>query len=1050
MLGAPRSCVLVAAAGLVLALGAGVWMWTGPRGVPHESVDFNRDIRPILNQNCTSCHGGVKQQGGVSFIYREEALGKGDSGRPAIVPGRPNASELIARVVSTDPEGRMPYRAPPLKPKQIALLKQWIAEGAQWKEYWAFVPPTTREVPEVRRRDWPRQPLDRFILARLERESLQPSPEADKSALLRRVSLDLTGLPPTPREVAEFLSDASSDAYEKQVDRLLASPRYGERWASMWLDLARYADSKGYELDLVRPGVWPYRDWVIGAFNRNLPYDQFVIEQLAGDLLPNPTFDQLIATAFHRQTPANDEGGTDDEEYRLVAVMDRVATTWSVVNGLTINCVQCHAHPYDPVRHDEYYKSLAFFNTTRDADRFVDDSPMLPVPTDPTRRDETARLVGRRAALQREIVEAGRAMQGSVKWAGLPISQGKVDAALALDRYLSELKLSEREGRSPDPDQQLSKAELRKLFDMLIPQTVSELRQARETPPLPLQIQSGAAHVEGTLPSRSVFELMTESTKRPANALRIEIPPESPQTARHSPEEGFIVDQVEAWTVSGQGKEEKIAFQYFVPDSEENLAISLKPPAGGAQASAAGTTSAFAANPKLFRTRSLIAIPKESLPAGVRIKLHLWHSKQIVLFKPATVRRVTVSTSDDARWAGWGHDAKQLARLAELADVERRLAAIPSVPLPVMVEQDAYEQRETLLFERGNFLTKVGSVLAPDVPAIFPSLPEGQPRNRLTMARWFFRPGQPLTARVAVNRYWEQLFGTGLVETLEDFGSAGESPSHPELLDWLALHFQNDLGWDMKRLLKELVTSSTYRQSARATPAALERDPANRLLARGPRQRLSAEMVRDQALAASGLLTESIGGPPVMPPQPQSVSADAMSADNPFWKWVDAEGANRYRRSLYTILKRTSIYPSLTTFDASARSISLPRRVPTNTPLQALVTLNDPVYREAADALAKRMLEASTAESGIVRTNGLDAAKSVDRAVDRGLTYGALSVISRVPSEQELESLRALYSRSLASGSKTSSTGRRLVSAELAAWKAVATALLNLDVALTR
>jgi mono/diheme cytochrome c family protein len=380
------------AALVVVAIGAA---WTGWLHVrpfsPRDRVDFSRDIRPIFNQNCTACHGGVRQKNGVSFIYRAEALGKGKSGRPIIVAGDPDASELMVRVTSKDPETRMPYRAPPLSPQQIALLRRWIKEGAQWEDHWAFVAPKPQPLPAVKRADWVRRPLDRFILARLEKESLEPSPEADKAELLRRVSFDLTGLPPTAEEEAAYLADSSPNAYEKQVDRLLASPSYGERWASMWLDLARYADSQGYEKDSGRPGVWPYRDWVIDAFNRNLPYDKFVITQLAGDLLPNSTFEDQIATSFHRQTPNNAEGGTDDEEFRLIAVMDRSATTWSVLNGITMNCVQCHSHPYDPIRHVEYYRSLAFFNTQGDADQ-DDDSPNLRVPKDKARYAEASQI----------------------------------------------------------------------------------------------------------------------------------------------------------------------------------------------------------------------------------------------------------------------------------------------------------------------------------------------------------------------------------------------------------------------------------------------------------------------------------------------------------------------------------------------------------------------------------------------------------------------------------------------------------------------------------
>src|SRR5215467_3044031 len=385
-----------------------------------EEVHFSRDIRPILNQNCMPCHGGVRQKNGVSFLFREEALGTGKSGKRTIVPGKPDQSELIARITSSDSEARMPYHAPPLSAQQIDLLRRWIKQGAKWEDHWAFVAPKPQALPAVKHSDWPRQPLDRFILARLEKEGLSPSPEADKSALLRRVSFDLTGLPPTPEDQASFLADSSPNAYEKQVDRLLASPRYGERWASMWLDLARYADTKGYEKDEERPGVWPYRDWVIDAFNRNVPYDRFVITQLAGDLLPDATFEDQIATSFHRQTPVNDEGGTDDEEFRTVAVMDRSATTWSVLNGLTINCVQCHSHPYDPIRHGEYYKSLAFFNTSQDAD-LPEDTPVMRVPKDKTRYAEAAKIQEEITGLTRSVVNDGRKLESEARWTALPL-----------------------------------------------------------------------------------------------------------------------------------------------------------------------------------------------------------------------------------------------------------------------------------------------------------------------------------------------------------------------------------------------------------------------------------------------------------------------------------------------------------------------------------------------------------------------------------------------------------------------------------------------------
>lgn len=979
-----------------------------------EEVSFSRDIRPILNQNCVSCHGGVRQKNGVSFIFREEALGVGKSGRRTIVPGKPDASELIARLMSTDPETRMPYHSAPLPPQQIALLRRWIKEGAKWEDHWAFVAPKPQPLPAVKRSGWARQPLDRFILARLEKESLQPSPEADKASLLRRVSLDLTGLPPTLEEQTAYLADPSPDAYEKQVDRLLASPRYGERWAALWLDLARYADSKGYEADRSRPGVWPYRDWVIDAFNRNLPYDQFVTKQLAGDLLPNATFEDEIATSFHRQTPNNDEGGTDDEEFRLVAVMDRSATTWSVLNGLTMNCVQCHSHPYDPIRHAEYYKSLAFFNTSRDAD-IPEDLPVLHVPKDRSRYPEAGQLQREIAALTRSVVDFGRKREEQTVWTPMPITDASASAALAL-RW-EEVELQRQLAHLPEEKLSPKKAESkRKDLTHAIAEIKATANSKAARTPVAFQIRDGEMLAAANTPGQSVYELTARSDEQAMTALRIEVVPLNPELARHTPEDGFIVDKVEAWVVQPNGQQEKIAFRSFVSDSEQNLETALARAANGDP-----ETGGFAANPNLFRSRWTIGIPvaSVSLPRGSRIKLQLTQT-QNASDKPAIIKRARLFTSSDPGWSDLPNQQDFGGGLARLTKLTRDLAKIPTVELPVMEEQPDYAKRQTLEFERGNFLTKTGPALTPDVPGLFPKLPAGAPRNRLTLAKWFFEPGQPLTARTAVNRYWEQLFGTGIVETLENFGSVGEEPSHPELLDWLALHFENDLHWDMKALLRELVTSATYRQSAKSTPALTERDPRNRLLARGPQQRLTAEMVRDQALVASGLLTTTMGGPPVMPPQPQGVWNSVYNDS----KWIDAKGPDRFRRAIYTHIKRTSGYPSFLTFDASDHDVSLARRIPTNTPLQALVTLNDPVYEEASESLAKRMMKATT---------GLDGR----------LRYGARLVLSREPTDGEVASLRELFEKADA-GPKGKPGG------EMAALTAVASVLFNLDAAMTR
>ena len=993
---AAATCIV--AAGMVLR---------APRQAERDLVDFNRDIRPILNSNCIGCHGGVKQAGNVSFSYREQVLGKGRSGRATVVPGSPRQSELMARITSSDPEFRMPLHRPALKAEQIALLRRWIEQGAAWQDYWAFVAPRPQPLPPVRDAGWVRQPMDRFILARLEGEKLRPAPQADRAALLRRVSLDITGLPPTPAEQAAFLADTAPDAYEKQVDRLLASPRYGERWASLWLDLARYGDTKGFEKDRARPGSWVYRDWVIDAYNRNRPYDDFVTRQLAGDLLPNAGFEDRIATAFHRQTPANDEGGTDNEEFRLAAVMDRASTTWSVLNGVSFNCVQCHSHPYDPIRHVEYYKFLAFFNTTRDADIAFDrsldeDWPVLSVPRDRAHYGEADRIQRELAALRGRIVTASRAADTATRWTLSPITGGVGSEALGVEHAIAELQ-----------DQPANAGR-----DRQIAQLRGRLEAARQKPPAAgFHLVKGMAEKTGTVPMNSAYDLTVRPGLNRITALRIEVPPADPARAIHAPEKGFVSNHVAAWIVTPDGRAQPLALRMLAPDGEEvvqgNLTRLLRHPVGSdAPGQAQGRYAAhagFMANPSLFRTRWVVAIPETpfDMPKGATLRLRLIQTEPINA-ESSPPPRLRVLVSADARWTQYAASPALAADMARMETLERALRAIPSVPLPVMVEQPAQEKRPTLLFDRGSFLTQVGPPLAADVPASFPRLPAGAPHNRLTLARWFFAPQQPLTARVAVNRYWEQVFGTGLVETLEDFGSAGEKPSHPELLDWLALHFQNDLRWNTKALLRELVTSAAYRQSAVTTPALQQRDPRNRLLARGPQQRLTAEMIRDQALQASGLLNPQMGGPPVMPVQPEGVwNTDANNPE----RWVNGTGPDRYRRAVYTYIKRTAIYPSFVTFDAADRQLSSPRRLPTNTPLQALVTLNDPAYHQMAQALAARMAR---------EARGLDAQLDVGArwVLSRALTPGERTVLARLHRESGMV--------------------------------AVASALLNLDAALTR
>ena len=991
-------------------------------------VDFATQIRPIFNQNCVSCHGGVKAAGDISYVYRDVLTKVGKkSGRRVIVPGQPGESELIARVTSADKDYRMPPadHAAALPPDKIALLREWIQQGAPWQDHWAFVPPVRPNVPVVavgaaspKQPGFPRAstpktqagsgsqphpaiaPIDAFIRARLAKEGILPSPEAPRAALLRRVAFDLTGLPPAPEEIAAYTSDSAPDAFERQVDRLLASPQFGERWASYWLDLARYADSKGYEKDDHRT-VWQYRDWLVRAFNRNLPYDKFVIEQLAGDLLPNATMEQHIATGFHRQTQVNDEGGTDDEEYRIAAVVDRVATTWQVTSAVTFNCAQCHSHPYEPIRQQEDYQLFAFFNGTRDAD-FRDEIPTLRVPDDPARIEEAWRLRREADALRREVVDAGKQLEASrAQW------------------------------------------------------RPAEVLSVRVTPDATIGVRDGVVAAEGTLAAAARYELtlpLLSLSGEPPTALRFEVSPEAPEKARHTPERGFIVTEIQLDVTTPDGAVQPVRVGRFFPDTDQFTTITTKalakpaaakaaevadrpadaPPAKGrvgesaaaskqrkkksakaapvanpAKAGAMPTAPEevrdvtlefhFAANPTISGPRWVVAALREPLvaPPGSTLHVTVLHSRQITE-KPAPVRRLRIATSADARWNALARDPEVARKAARVSEALAELAKIPGTELPVMEELPESEPRETRLFVRGNFLDKTGAPLPRGVPSLFPPLPAGAPANRLTLARWFFQPGQPLTARVAVNRFWEQLFGTGLVATVEDFGSVGERPSHPELLDWLAVHFERDLQWDLKALLREIVTSATYRQEATIRSELVERDPLNRLLARGPRQRLTAEMVRDQSLAASGLLSGKMGGPPVMPPQPAGVWQTVYNAKD----WVEAKNEDRYRRALYTFWKRSAPYPAFLTFDLPARDLCTVRRTPTNTPLQALVTLNDAAYAEVARALAARVeteLGDSRVEPRIARLFEL--------------------VISRPPTPTEAARLKKLHDDSMSAAS---------------------------------
>jgi hypothetical protein len=840
--------------------GVGCWAaLAGLSAMPARAIDFNRDVRPILSNNCFKCHGpdAAERKAGLRLDAQEHALKSSESGARAIVPGKPDESELVRRILAGDDE-RMP---PPDSNKRLSdaektLLKEWVAAGAPWQEHWAFLapkrPPVPVASPDGASREWPRNPIDHFILARLQAEKLAPSAEADRPTLIRRLSLDLTGLPPTPEEVDRFVGDAGADAYERLVERLLQSPRYGERLAQEWLDAARFADTNGYHIDNGRDMSF-WRQWVIASYNANLPFDQFTVEQLAGDLLPSPTFDQLIASGFNRNHMTNFEGGAIPEEYHAAYIVDRVNTTSTVWLGLTVACTQCHDHKYDPLTQKEFYQLYAFFHN---------------VPEN-----------------------------------GLDGGRGNSEPMIKLPSREQQARLDE------------------------LAQAVSSLERELDAP----IAEVDAAQVN--------WEREMSAASKPEDQL--------PQAVR------------DALAVAAESR-----------DANQQGAIR-----------------------RYFRRH---------------------HSDLKPRFEALDKRK------------------------AEQAELDK---AIPTT----MVMREMSSPRETFLLVRGQY-DKRGEKVSAGVPACLPPLTAGAPANRLGLAQWLVDPAHPLTARVTVNRFWQMLFGTGLVKTSEDFGSQGERPSHPELLDWLAVEFRES-GWDVKHLLRLMVTSATYRQASAATAELLAKDPENRLLARMSRLRLPAETIRDQALAAAGLLDGRIGGPSVSPYQPAGLWEELMSReDGKNWTaqvYVQSHGADLYRRTMYTFWKRTSPPPTLATFDAPDREVCTVRRARTNTPLQALILMNDPTYVEAARKLAERVL----AEPG---------------TTDERLARAFCLVVARRPRQREQDVLRGVFETQLAAFRAASDSIEKLLAvgesprdgrfepAELAAWATVASLVLNLDEAVTR
>ncbi|HEU4902748.1 MAG TPA: DUF1553 domain-containing protein, partial [Flavisolibacter sp.] len=819
--------------GSLLALGA-LFVFS----TKHSAVDFNTQVKPILNRSCINCHGGVKKQGGFSVLFRSDALAKLKSGKYGIVPGEPGKSEMIRRIKLKDPEERMPYQHEPLTAEEISILTNWIKQGAKWGNHWAYVPVQQVAVPKpaaslfglvaAEKNDWAKNDIDYFIYDKLQAQQLKPSPEADKATLLRRLSLDLTGLPPSEQLATQFLQSSQANAYEQLVDSLLASPSYGERWTSVWLDLARYADTKGYERDAGR-SIWKYRDWLIKAFNDDKPYNQFLTEQLAGDLLPNATDEQFVATAFHRNTMTNDEGGTDNEEFRTAAVIDRVNTTWQSLLGTTFACVQCHSHPYDPFTHEEYYQFMAFFNDSRDEDTNAD-YPLL--------RHYTSEDSLQVLRIVQWLKQNGYSERASEVYRFLKTWQPAINS-LRADKFInSELVDTKWLGFRNNASTRLAQVNLDS-FNQLLVRFMSFTTGGKWT-----------IHLDK--PDGPILKTIAV-----------------PKT------QGWLIQAVDFPTQNG------VHDLYF---SYSNPALK-KPTDNGMMFDWFYFTQPFPGHEK----------------AGY----------------------------DTIKKAWWKLLAKD----------------VPTTP--VMMDNPSYMHRPTNMFVAGNWLVK-GKEVSAGVPKSLNPFPTNAPKNRLGLAQWLTDKRNPLTARTMVNRLWEQLFGTGLVETLEDMGTKGAEPTHQELLDFLAWRYMNEFGWSTKKLLKEIVFSATYRQSSRVSREVLEKDQFNKFYERGMRVRLSAEQIRDQALAASGVLSKKMYGPSAMPWQPQGIWMSPWNGD----EWKKSDGDDQYRRALYTYWKRTAPYPSMITFDAVGREVCVSRRIRTNTPLQALVTLNDSTYMDLSRQFA--------------------------------------------------------------------------------------------------
>ncbi len=1005
----------------VFGLIANIACLHGHRLCAQAAVSFNRDVRPILASKCFVCHGRDEEhrQAGLRLDDRDEAITSG-----AITPGEPDESELIRRIFSDDPEEIMPppHAETPLADTEKNLLRQWIAQGARYEIHWAFVPPQAPDIPEADTSGWARNAIDQFVLRKLLQNDLQPSPEADPYVLVRRVYLDLIGLPPSVEQADAFVNSTDPQAYTILVDSLLESPHYGERWARPWLDLARYSDTNGYEKDRPRT-IWPYRDWVIRSLNDDMPFDQFSIEQIAGDMLPDATPDQIVATGFHRNTMLNEEGGIDPLEYRFLALVDRVATTGTVWMGLTIGCAQCHTHKYDPITHSDYYRLMALLDNADEPDFAIPDS-------------ETA---NRRKQIQQQI--------------------NRLESKLALQFPPLDGSAPEIERRAENMKNELAKWIRVNKSKAARWSVIRPTEMKTNLPKLEL-LDDGSIFSSGDITKRDVFELTFDlnGLTRPVTALRLEalpderLPAGGPGRTYYEGRKGdFFVSEVSAF-VDGRA----IEFAGASSSYGDAKAISQAVFDGD------GSTGWQPGNRKGQRLQLVMNLRQpieraKSLRIKILFERHYAASLGRFRFAVTSKENATanqlpdeieklLAEQDETSWPD--NERMQVERYfllttplladarKEIDELNRKMPAY--VETMVMQERPVDNRRITYRHHRGEYLSPKESV-TPAVPAMFAATsPQHQPpTNRLELARWLVSDANPLAVRVAVNRAWRNIFGAGLVRTSGDFGVQSQIPTHPDLLDWLAVDFIQN-GWSMKKLHRLIVTSATYRQSSNGSTELIALDPENRLLARGPRFRVTGEMVRDVMLKSSGLLATKMYGPGVRPPQPASVTALAYGAP----KWTPSTGPDRYRRSIYTFSKRTAAFAAYTVFDAPTGENCTAVRNRSNTPLQALTVLNDEMYLEMAQALARKTVEKQFASVE-------EQVKFVFRRfLTRPPTASELNMLLDYYSQQKLRLDRGEIDAATIAGDELAASEQ--AASEQAALSMVCRAIMNLDETITK